>query len=97
MFKAQQIKSSFARLQFKYPDLVPTVACWLLLDLITEKTVSVLLPAVLTEEPTLVRWMTEDSELFSALNQELVRKMKENKAYPRTTAKVGNDHVKVDV
>lgn len=40
---------------------------------------------------------SEDSELFSALNQELVRKMKENKAYPRTSAKVGNDHVKVDV
>lgn len=57
-----------------------------------------LLPAVLIEEPTVVRWTTLNTELFSAETQELVLKTKENtKKYSQTSAKVGNDRVKVDV
>lgn len=44
MFKAQQIRSSFARFQLKPPDLVAAVARRLLRDPITEGSGSVPLP-----------------------------------------------------
>lgn len=92
MFKAQQIRSSFARLQFKYPDLVPTVACWLLLDLITIKD-RISASACSADRAAYFGRLddSEDRAVFCRKSGVDAQDEGKHKEYSRTSAKVGNN------